>query len=59
LRVHRFAAGDETIGVPHSCSLEAFFGCQFLFQNVGWILDFPATGAGRIAAEERFDTAKG
>jgi hypothetical protein len=35
--------------------LEAFFGRQFLFQNMGWILDFPATGAGQIAAEERFE----
>src|SRR3984893_15121506 len=35
--------------------LEAFFGRQFLFQNVRWILDLAATRAGQIAAEERFE----
>ena len=57
LGVHqRFAAGNgdhRRAALVHG--FEAFFGGQFLLQDVRGILDFAAAGAGQIAAEQRLE----
>src|SRR5262249_44454343 len=57
LRMHqRFAAGDgnhRRAALIHR--LEAFFGRQFFFQNVRWVLNFAAAGARQVAAEKRLE----
>ena len=57
LGVHeRLAAGD---GDDRSGALvdgiEALFGREIFFEDVGGILDFAASGAGEVAAEERLE----
>jgi len=46
--------GIETIGVPHSSTaLKHSSGVSSVFQDMSRILDFAASRAGQIAAEER------
>ena len=57
LRVHeRFAAGDgDHGGAAFVHGAEAFFGRKIFLKNVGGVLDFAASGAGEVTAEERLE----
>ncbi len=57
LRVHqRLAAGDgDHGGAAFVDGAEAFFGGEVLLQDVGGVLDLAASGAGQVAAEQRFE----
>jgi hypothetical protein len=46
----------ETIGAPHSSTaLKHCSGVKLLFEDMGGVLNFAATGAGQVAAKQRLE----